>query len=96
MRFLYKGARMSMVRNILVSLTLGAALAGCGKPLIRPTVETVVQRVPIAVPAELTKEEPLPALEGDTVGAYLKQRLALLYLVNLYAYRMGLIRELPQ
>ena len=94
MRFLYKRAQMSRVRNIAIALCL--SLTACGKPYIKPEIQVVEHRVPIAVPSELTKEEPVPPLEGDTVGAYLKQRLALLYLVNLYAYRMGLIRELPQ
>lgn len=77
----------------LILLTL--ALAGCGKTLVKPEVVEVVRRVPVAVPAELTRPENVPEVEGETVGDYLKHRLTLLYYVNLYAHRMKLIRELP-
>lgn len=75
---------------------LALALAGCGKTLIKPEPVIVTQRVPVAVPAELTKVEPLPKLEGDTVGDYLRNRAQLLFLVELYMRRMELIRNLPE
>ena len=75
-------------------LILCLLLAGCAKPLIKPEVVTVTQRVPVAVPSELTKPEPVPPLRSGTVYSREEQRLELLKLVDVLLWRMKMIRGL--
>ena len=74
---------------------LALALAGCGKAYVKPEPAYVTQRVVVAVPPELSRDEPVPALRDGTVLSREEQRLRLLDLVETLRYRMGLIRGLP-
>lgn len=67
----------------------------CSRQLVKPEIQTVTQRVVVAVPPELSRDEPVPPLRDGTVLSREEQRLRLLDLVETLRYRMGLIRGLP-
>ena len=81
------------MRPLILALCLG--LMACGKPYIKPSIETVSHRAIVPVPIWLTQEQPVPALRDGTVYSREEQRRILLDIVSTYAYRMKLIRGLP-